>query len=64
MDRKAEQIIYARFHGNDVKRLCKAITDIAATSLSPESGQVVRALMDFDHWARAVSTINTIQIRK
>lgn len=35
VDRKKENIIYARFHGNDIKRMCRSISDLAGTFLLP-----------------------------
>ena len=56
VDRKAEDIVYSKFHGNDVKRLCRSLPDFATIPLSDHSKQILAVLRDFDKWSKAVSS--------
>ena len=58
-NRKAEEIIYSKFHGNDIKRLCQALLDFSKIPLSEESHKILGVLKEFDKWAEMVSTTRT-----
>lgn len=59
VDRNKEGIIYSRFHGNDIKRLCKAIGDLKSVSSLPEYQKIIKSLEIFDSWCKLVSSTDT-----
>lgn len=70
VNRHEEGVIYSRFNGNDVKRLCLTISALKSTSTYfkinflavsnlPEYQTIIFALEVFDAWCRLVSTTET-----
>lgn len=72
VNRHDEGIIFSRFHGNDIKRLCKSTESLASelfqniknpmilvVSNSLNYQRIIHALRVFDVWCRLVSTTET-----
>jgi hypothetical protein len=73
VNRYDEGVIFSRFHGNDIKRLCQAVGDltgkhhstglikytISAVSNEPNYKKITNALSVFDVWCRLVSITDT-----
>ncbi|CAD5213571.1 unnamed protein product [Bursaphelenchus okinawaensis] len=56
VDRHVEKIIYIRFHGNDIKRMCTSIDALSKVSTSEGYQQVIKAMDVFNEWSKIVSS--------
>ncbi|CAD5209448.1 unnamed protein product [Bursaphelenchus okinawaensis] len=56
VDRHEEKIIYTRFHGNDIKRMCTSIDALSKVSTSEGYQQIIKAMDVFNEWSKIVSS--------